>query len=93
VQDQLRSTVTSTRSWAGGRARCGRSGPRAATGPSRTITISGLRDSSGLVGVEFAINAAAWCQADPPVVAGQPFDPPNPNHPSPLVQTSYTLHV
>jgi hypothetical protein len=46
-----------------------------------------------LVGVEFAINADAWGQPDAPVIAGQAFDPPNPAHPSPLVQTSYTLHV
>jgi hypothetical protein len=46
-----------------------------------------------LVGVEFAINVDAWGQPDAPVVAGQAFDPPNPAHPSPLVQTSYTLHV
>jgi hypothetical protein len=45
-----------------------------------------------LVGVEFAINAEVW-GPEPPVVAGQAFDPPNPAHPSPLVQTSYTLHV
>lgn len=50
-----------------------------------------------LVGVEFAVNKDAWhaIHGDDvmPQVAGQVFDPPNPGAESPIVQTSYTLHV
>ncbi|TVP75969.1 MAG: hypothetical protein EA352_06895 [Gemmatimonadales bacterium] len=50
-----------------------------------------------LVGVEFAVNAEAWhaLHGDDvfPEVAGASFDPPNPAAESPIVQTSYTLHV
>jgi hypothetical protein len=49
-----------------------------------------------LVGVEYLVPAAAWYAQghnSPPSVAGQSFDPPNPNHPDELVAVSYTLHV
>jgi hypothetical protein len=49
-----------------------------------------------LVAVEFAVNREAWYAAGnaaPPSVAGVTFDPPNPMAESPIVQTSYTLHV
>ncbi|TVP48485.1 MAG: hypothetical protein EA350_03205 [Gemmatimonadales bacterium] len=52
--------------------------------------------SMRLVGVEFAVNAEAWHAAGnegPPSVAGATYDPPNPGAESPIVQTSYTLHV
>jgi len=49
-----------------------------------------------LVGVEFAVPAAAWHAAGnnaPPSVAGVEYDPPVPGHESPIVSSSYTLHV
>jgi hypothetical protein len=68
--------------------------------PSRPEILLYLPDARGrmeLVGVEFAVNASAWHAlhgADVyPEVAGVRFDPPNPAASSPIVQTSYTLHV
>jgi hypothetical protein len=52
--------------------------------------------SMRLVGVEFAVNAEAWHAAGNeglPSVAGAAYDPPNPEAESPIVQSSYTLHV
>jgi hypothetical protein len=52
--------------------------------------------SMKLVGVEFAVGAEAWQAAGnegPPSVAGVPYDPPNPEAESPIVRTSWTLHV
>lgn len=49
-----------------------------------------------LVGVEFMVHEAAWQGAGnsgSPVVAGQAFDPPNPNHPDPNLREFYTLHA
>jgi len=68
--------------------------------PSRPEIMLYLPDASGrmeLVGVEFAVNAQAWHALNGPdvypAVAGVRFDPPNPAASSPIVQTSYTLHV
>jgi hypothetical protein len=50
-----------------------------------------------LVAVEFAVNAEDWhdLHGDDvyPEVAGMMYDPPNPEAPNPIVQSSYTLHV
>lgn len=49
-----------------------------------------------LVGVEFMSPSEVWYGAgndSPPSVAGQEYDPPNANHPDPLVASSYTLHA
>ena len=49
-----------------------------------------------LVGVEFMVHHDAWHGAGnsaPPRVAGQDFDPPNPQHPDEAIREMYTLHV
>lgn len=49
-----------------------------------------------LVGVEFMVHGDAWSaagHADPPAVAGQTFDPPNPQHPDEHIRPFHTLHV
>ncbi len=68
--------------------------------PSRPEILLYIPNAQGrmeLVGVEFAVNAEAWHAIHGaevyPEVAGKSFDPPNPGADSPIVQTSYTLHV
>jgi hypothetical protein len=49
-----------------------------------------------LVGVEFMVHQDAWAGAGnttPPTIAGQTFDPPNPNHPDQMVRPFHTLHA
>lgn len=49
-----------------------------------------------LVGVEFMVHRDAWHgsgNTEPPAVAGQSFDPPNPQHPDEHLREFYTLHV
>lgn len=49
-----------------------------------------------LVGVEFMVHQDAWSGAGntaPPTIAGQAFDPPNPNHPDEMVRPFHTLHA
>jgi len=49
-----------------------------------------------LVGVEFLVHEGAWHgagNASAPTVAGQSFDPPNPNHPDANLREMYTLHA
>ncbi len=53
-------------------------------------------DGFRLVGVEFMVHGGAWYGAGngaPPEVAGQRFDPPNPDHPDEAIREFYTLHV
>lgn len=69
--------------------------------PSRPEILLYIPDERGrmeLVGVEFAVNAAAWhAEYGPdvfPEVAGVRYDPPNPNAaPGSLPNTAYTLHI
>lgn len=48
-----------------------------------------------LVGVEFMVHGEAWhaTNAGAPAIAGQSFDPPDPNHPDEHLRPFYTLHV
>ena len=49
-----------------------------------------------LVGVEFMMHQDAWTGAgntEPPTMSGRAFDPPNPNHPDPMVRPFWTLHA
>jgi hypothetical protein len=49
-----------------------------------------------LVGVEFLMHDDAWTAAGnsaAPALAGQTFDPPNPNHPDAAIRPFHTLHV
>jgi hypothetical protein len=67
--------------------------------PARPEILLYAPDRNGrmeLVGVEFFVNADAWYAAGntaPPSVAGVEYDPPNPQHPDPMVAAAYTLHV
>ena len=69
--------------------------------PSRPEILLYIPNAQGrmeLVGVEFAVNAAAWHAAHGPdvfpEVAGVRYDPPNPNaQPRSLPNTAYTLHI
>lgn len=53
-------------------------------------------DTVRLVGVEFMVHEDAWSGAgntEPPALAGQTFDPPNPNHPDEMIRPFHTLHA
>lgn len=55
-------------------------------------TAAGLR----LAGVEFMVHGDAWYAAgnsEAPSLAGQSFDPPNPEHPDEAIRPFYTLHA
>lgn len=49
-----------------------------------------------LAGVEFMVHRDAWQasgHSSPPAVAGQTFDPPDPNHPDEALREFHTLHA